>query len=95
MISLPTALLATLPLALAAHPPKAAYPGVTYPDAKVAYAVAGAKSNQTSPPKYPSPWGEGLGDWADAYAKAKAFVSQITLTEKVNLTTGVGWESEK
>jgi beta-glucosidase len=28
--------------------------------------------------------------WQDAYAKAKAFVSQLTLAEKVNLTTGVG-----
>ncbi|TQS32014.1 hypothetical protein Golomagni_07684, partial [Golovinomyces magnicellulatus] len=33
--------------------------------------------------------------WTDAYAKAKAFVSQLTLAEKVNLTTGVGWMSEK
>jgi beta-glucosidase len=28
--------------------------------------------------------------WEDAYAKAKDFVSQLTLLEKVNLTTGVG-----
>ncbi|KAK5173881.1 uncharacterized protein LTR77_002562 [Saxophila tyrrhenica] len=71
------------------------FPDTTYPNATVPYAVAGAQSNQTSPPEYPSPWGEGLGDWADAYAQAKAFVSQLTLTEKVNLTTGVGWEGEK
>ena len=31
--------------------------------------------------------------WADAYAKAKAFVSQLTLAEKVNITTGVGYVS--
>ncbi|KAK6430127.1 hypothetical protein LTR95_013724 [Oleoguttula sp. CCFEE 5521] len=55
----------------------------------------GAVSFQTSPPKYPSPWGEGLGDWADAYSQAEAFVSKLTLLEKVNLTTGVGWEGEK
>ncbi|KAF2665030.1 hypothetical protein BT63DRAFT_434521 [Microthyrium microscopicum] len=48
----------------------------------------------TSPPFYPSPWMDGSGDWGDAYEKAKAFVSQLTLVEKVNLTTGVGWESE-
>jgi beta-glucosidase len=36
----------------------------------------------------------GLG-WDDAYEKAKAFVSQLTLLEKVNLTTGVGWQGEK
>ncbi|KAB5528036.1 beta-glucosidase [Coniochaeta sp. 2T2.1] len=41
-----------------------------------------------SPPVYPSPNVTGLGDWADAYAKAKAFVSQLTLAEKVNLTGG-------
>ncbi|KAK7741991.1 beta-glucosidase [Cytospora paraplurivora] len=48
-----------------------------------------------SPPQYPSPWADpdAVG-WEDAYAKAKAFVSQLTLLEKVNLTTGVGWESE-
>ena len=55
----------------------------------------GAVSGQTSPPKYPSPWGEGLGDWDAAYAQAREFVSQLTLLEKVNLTTGVGWEGEK
>jgi|ERR1700730_5100054 hypothetical protein len=43
-----------------------------------------------SPPKYPSPWGSGSGEWADAYTKARAIVSQMTLLEKVNLTTGVG-----
>lgn len=33
-----------------------------------------------------------MGDWATAYTKARAFVSQLTLQEKVNLTTGTGWE---
>ena len=65
------------------------FPGSTYPNAKVPYAEAGAQSFQTSPPSYPSPWGEGTGDWAEAYQKAHAFVSQLTLLEKVNLTTGV------
>ncbi|EXJ85576.1 beta-glucosidase [Capronia coronata CBS 617.96] len=49
----------------------------------------------TSPPSYPSPWGAGHGDWGPAYEKARAFVSQLTLLEKVNLTTGVGWEGER
>ncbi|KAH8815729.1 beta-glucosidase 1 precursor [Xylogone sp. PMI_703] len=48
-----------------------------------------------SEPVYPSPWMTGQGDWADAYAKAKDFVSQLTLLEKINLTTGVGWEGEQ
>lgn len=36
-------------------------------------------------------WIEGLGDWDEAYQKAQAFVRQLTLLEKVNLTTGTGW----
>jgi beta-glucosidase len=44
-----------------------------------------------SPPFYPTPWMDPKADgWAEAYAKAKEFVSQLTLMEKVNLTTGVG-----
>ena len=31
----------------------------------------------------------GDGGWANAAAKAKAFVQQLTIDEKVNLTTGV------
>ena len=30
------------------------------------------------------------GEWSEAYAKAADFVSQLTLLEKVNLTTGLG-----
>ena len=44
-----------------------------------------------SPPVYPSPWMDPQANgWQEAYAKAHDFVSQLTLTEKVNLTTGVG-----
>ncbi|CAG8956788.1 hypothetical protein HYFRA_00011177 [Hymenoscyphus fraxineus] len=49
----------------------------------------------TSPPHYPSPWMRGAEGWEEAYEKAKAFVSGLTLTEKVNLTTGVGWSGEQ
>ena len=46
----------------------------------------------TSPPFYPSPWmKQDTVGWEDAYGKAKDFVSQLTLLEKVNLTTGVGY----
>jgi beta-glucosidase len=48
-----------------------------------------------SRPYYPSPWSSGKGDWAEAYAKAQAFVGQMTLLEKVNLTTGTGWQSNR
>ncbi len=45
-----------------------------------------------SPPFYPSPWMNPNADgWAAAYAQAEQFVSQMTLMEKVNLTTGVGY----
>ncbi|CCF36272.1 glycosyl hydrolase family 3 [Colletotrichum higginsianum] len=48
-----------------------------------------------SPPVYPSPWMDPSADgWAEAYIKAKDFVSQLTLLEKVNLTTGVGWQGD-
>lgn len=44
-----------------------------------------------SPPFYPSPWMDpNAPGWEQAYAQAKAFVSGLTLMEKVNLTTGVG-----
>jgi hypothetical protein len=52
---------------------------------------AGAQlDNAQSPPSYPSPWMSGGNGWQDAYTKAQAFVSQLTLLEKINLTTGVG-----
>ena len=47
-----------------------------------------------SPPSYPSPWMRGGNGWQDAYAKAQEFVGGLTLLEKINLTTGVGWEGE-
>lgn len=44
-----------------------------------------------SPPVYPSPWMDPTAPgWEAAYIKAKDFVSQLTLLEKVNITTGVG-----
>ncbi|KAJ8129247.1 hypothetical protein O1611_g4387 [Lasiodiplodia mahajangana] len=44
-----------------------------------------------SEPHYPSPWmnPQAIG-WEEAYVKARDFVSQLTLAEKVNLTTGIG-----
>ncbi|KAL6409181.1 beta-glucosidase [Ilyonectria robusta] len=49
-----------------------------------------------SEPVYPSPWMDsGADGWSEAYTKARAFVSQMTLLEKVNLTTGVGWMNER
>lgn len=70
--------------------PTQIFPNATYPDAVDPAATAGAVFLESSAPFYPSPWANGQGDWADAYAKAKAFVSQLTLLEKINITTGVG-----
>lgn len=39
---------------------------------------------------YSSPLSAGYGNWSDAYEKARAFVCNLTLTEKVNLTTQTG-----
>lgn len=53
-----------------------------------------ASSLAYSPPYFPSPRIDGSGDWAAAYVKAREFVGGLTLTEKVNLTTGTGWSSD-
>ncbi|EMC96559.1 glycoside hydrolase family 3 protein [Baudoinia panamericana UAMH 10762] len=97
-----TVLLAAAGIALAQDFSKegnfgAPFPDTTYPgfDSTNPSTIAGSRTNQTSPPKYPSPWGTGYGEWAAAYAKARAFVSQLTLEEKVNLTTGTGWELDR
>lgn len=45
-----------------------------------------------SPPWYPSPPGGIASTWADSYQKAAKLVSNMTLAEKVNITTGVGWQ---
>lgn len=67
------------------------FPNSTYPAAVDPLTDAGAKFGQTSGPFYPSPWMKpGVMGWEDAYMKARDFVSQLTLMEKVNLTTGVG-----
>ncbi|KAI4752944.1 putative beta-glucosidase [Aureobasidium sp. EXF-3400] len=41
-----------------------------------------------SPPVYPSPQGQGSGDWSQAYSQAKALVAQMTVQEKANITLG-------
>ncbi|KAL4955352.1 putative beta-glucosidase F [Aspergillus filifer] len=43
-----------------------------------------------SPPYYPAPNGGWVSNWADAYQKAQNVVQNLTLAEKVNLTTGTG-----
>ncbi len=45
-----------------------------------------------SPPWYPTPRGGTARNWADSYAKAATMVRRMTLAEKVNVTTGTGWQ---
>ncbi|KAL1836471.1 hypothetical protein VTJ49DRAFT_5085 [Mycothermus thermophilus] len=45
-----------------------------------------------SPPWYPSPKGGIAKSWAASYEKAAKMVSRMTLAEKVNITTGTGWQ---
>ncbi|EMC94844.1 glycoside hydrolase family 3 protein [Baudoinia panamericana UAMH 10762] len=40
---------------------------------------------------YPSPQGGTVEAWRQSYERAAALVSQMTLVEKVNITTGTGW----
>lgn len=56
-------------------------------------AVAGVFTSDTqfygqSPPVYPAPNMPGAGSWADSLAKAKSFVANMTLGEKVSITAG-------
>ncbi|KAK3337673.1 glycoside hydrolase family 3 protein [Cercophora scortea] len=45
-----------------------------------------------SPPWYPSPKGGIASTWAESYKKAAKMVDKMTLAEKVNVTTGTGWQ---
>ncbi|KAI0015325.1 glycoside hydrolase family 3 protein [Xylariomycetidae sp. FL0641] len=41
-------------------------------------------------PFYPAPFGGWSSDWSESYERAVALVSNMTVAEKVNLTTGTG-----
>lgn len=70
------------------------FPNATYPGAIDHSIEAELRFGQKSDPFYPSPWmSPGVVGWEEAYLKAKDFVSQLTLVEKVNLTTGTGYVS--
>ncbi|KAF2839795.1 glycoside hydrolase family 3 protein [Patellaria atrata CBS 101060] len=55
------------------------------------WAYKSAPEDGQSPPWYPSPKGGTDGQWAESYRKAAELVRQMTLVEKVNITTGTGW----
>lgn len=44
-----------------------------------------------SPAWYPTPLGGTSKNWEESYKKAAMMVSNMTLAEKVNITTGTGW----
>ncbi|KAF4633124.1 hypothetical protein G7Y89_g4995 [Cudoniella acicularis] len=45
-----------------------------------------------SPPWYPTPPGGTVTQWSESYKKAAELVKKMTLAEKVNITTGTGWQ---
>lgn len=58
------------------------------------WAWKSAPENGLSPPWYPSPKGGTDAAWEESYKKAKTLVEQLTLVEKVNITTGTGWSMQ-
>ncbi|QIX00807.1 hypothetical protein AMS68_006324 [Peltaster fructicola] len=44
-----------------------------------------------SEPWYPTPQGGTVRAWQESYSKAAELVKQMTLVEKINITTGIGW----
>lgn len=59
--------------------------------ATVYYKFRQPPASGLSPPWYPTPKGGMASSWAVSYQKASLMVSNMTLTEKVNVTTGTGW----
>ncbi|KAJ4381056.1 hypothetical protein N0V86_003403 [Didymella sp. IMI 355093] len=47
-----------------------------------------------SPPWYPAPKGGADPAWEESYKKAAELVRQMTLIEKINVTTGTGWSMD-
>ncbi|BAE57053.1 unnamed protein product [Aspergillus oryzae RIB40] len=61
---------------------------LSHPEAKTL--TSRASTEAYSPPYYPAPNGGWISEWASAYEKAHRVVSNMTLAEKVNLTSGTG-----
>ncbi|KAK2610287.1 hypothetical protein N8I77_003734 [Diaporthe amygdali] len=56
--------------------------------APAAHALTDADFYGQSPPVYPAPHAKGLGSWASAFDAAEVLVGQMTLEEKLNITSG-------
>ncbi|OAA54303.1 beta-glucosidase [Niveomyces insectorum RCEF 264] len=57
----------------------------------VAATWARAAADYVAAPYYPTPQGGWDPAWTDSYDKARALVAQMTLAEKVNVTSGTGY----
>lgn len=55
---------------------------------------AGVPEDGESEPWYPTPKGGTVRMWEKSYERAADLVSQMTLVEKVNITTGTGWSMD-
>ncbi|KAF2258266.1 beta-glucosidase-like protein [Lojkania enalia] len=58
------------------------------------WAWRSAPEDGQSPPFYPTPKGGSDAKWVESYKKAAELVKQMTLVEKVNITTGTGWSMQ-
>jgi len=52
-------------------------------------------SGYFSPPYYPTPHGGWIPSWKDSYDKAARIVANMTLAEKVNITSGTGFTMDR
>ncbi|KAJ5566760.1 CAZyme family GH3 [Penicillium sp. DV-2018c] len=57
------------------------------------WSSSGATGNEfQADPWYPTPLGGTSKQWAESYIKAQEMVKKMSLPEKVNITTGTGWQ---
>lgn len=56
-----------------------------------AWVYKSAPKDGLSPPWYPTPLGGTVQSWEDSYEKARQMVGDMSLVEKVNITTGTGY----
>ncbi|CAG7944740.1 unnamed protein product [Penicillium salamii] len=52
----------------------------------------GRPSGSETVPWYPTPLGGTSSQWKESYAKAQEMVQAMSIAEKVNVTTGTGWQ---
>ena len=56
-----------------------------------AWVYKSAPKDGLSPPWYPTPLGGTTKSWEESYGKARQMVGDMSLVEKVNITTGTGY----